>query len=385
MKFRFKILDYVDSYLFYSAFYRNFLRNIFFQFDPELVHNLIVKIGENQGRIGVIRKILKTLLVHDSALLKQIKQKVAGIEFRNPMGLAAGFDYEAKLTQILPSLDFGFQTVGTITNLPYAGNPRPMFGRLPKSKSLMVNKGFKNKGARQISQKLARKTFQIHLGISIGKTNIKQEETQESAIADILSAFRVFKDSNMKNAYYELNISCPNLYGNISFYPPKNLDELLSAVDKLKLNKPVFIKMPINETDQQALKMLDVMLRHKIAGVIFGNLQKDRNDPALYPEEVKKWKVGNFSGKPTWNRSNELISLAYKHCGNKLIIIGCGGIFSAQDAYKKIKLGASLLQLITGLIYEGPLLVAKINSELPTLLKKDGFKTISEAVGTYVD
>ncbi|MBI4097964.1 MAG: quinone-dependent dihydroorotate dehydrogenase, partial [Candidatus Levybacteria bacterium] len=356
-------------------------KNIFFQFDPELIHDLIVKIGETQGKISFVKKILKSRLSRDSS---QLKQKIAGIEFRNPIGLAAGFDYNGELTQILPALDFGFQTVGTITNHPYEGNPKPRLGRLPKSRSLMVNKGFKNKGAAWIARKLAGQTFEIPLGISIGKTNIKQRETQKSAIEDILSSFCTFEDSNIKSSYYELNVSCPNLFGNISFYPPKNLSELLTEVDKLKLKKPVFIKMPINETDKQIEDMLDIIVRHKIAGVIFGNLQKDRKDSSLDSSEVAKWKMGNFSGLPTKKRSNELISFAYKKYGNKLVIIGCGGIFNTGDAYQKIKLGASLLQLITGLIYEGPLLVAKINSELPKLLKKDGFKYISEAIGTDI-
>ena len=307
--------------------------------------------------------------------------KIAGITFDGPLGLAAGFDYEAKVVKVLPAVGFGFQTVGTITNLPYAGNPRPMLGRLPKSKSLMVNKGFKNLGAKKTAEKLFNQTFKIPLGISIGKTNTKIKETQNSAIVDILQAFDIFEKANIKNAYYELNISCPNLYGNISFYPPKNLEELLSAVDGIKLTKPLFIKMPINETDTNTLKMLDVIVRHKVAGVIFGNLQKDRKNPAILKEEIK-WKVGNFSGLPTQKRSDELISLAYKHYKNKLTIIGCGGIFSVEDAYRKIKLGASLVQLITGLIYQGPTLVAEINKELPILLKKDGFKNISEAIGT---
>lgn len=311
-----------------------------------------------------------------------LQQKIAGITFDGPMGLAAGFDYEARLTQILPSIGFGFQTIGTITNLPYGGNPRPMLGRLPKSKSLMVNKGFKNDGAIKTAEKLKHLTFRIPVGISIGKTNgQKLKETQKTAIADILQAFEVFEKTNIKNAYYELNISCPNLFGNITFYPPKNLDELLSAVDGMKISKPIFIKMPINETDSQTLKMLEVISHHKITGVIFGNLQKNRNDSSLNKDEVAKFKVGNFSGKPTQKRSDELIELAYKNYGKKLIIIGCGGVFSTQDAYRKIKLGASLVQLITGLIYEGPLLVAKINQELPDLLKKDGFSNISEAVG----
>ncbi len=259
-----------------------------------------------------------------------------------------------------------------------------MLGRLPKSKSLMVNKGFKNLGASKTADKLTNQTFKIPLGISIGKTNTKTKETQKSAIADILQAFDIFEKANIKNAFYELNISCPNLYGNISFYPAKNLDELLSAVDELKLNKPIFIKMPINESDASTVKMLDVIVRHKIAGIIIGNLQKDRKNPILIKEEMK-WKTGNFSGLPTQKRSDELITLAHKHCKNKLVIIGCGGIFSAEDAYRKIKLGASLVQLITGLIYEGPLLVAKMNKELPKLLEKDGFKNINEAIDSQLN
>ena len=139
--------------------------------------------------------------------------------------------------------------------------------------------------------------------------------------------------------------------------------------------------MPINESNQSVRKMLDVIMKHNIKGVILGNLQKDRTNPALLKEEIK-WQKGNFSGLPTQKRSDELISLAYKYCKGKLIIIGCGGIFSPEDAYRKIKLGASLVQLITGLIYEGPLLVAKINQELPKLLESDGFKNISEAIGS---
>jgi len=317
-----------------------------------------------------------------------LEQNIAGTKFKNPIGLAAGFDYDGRLTQILPSFDFGFETIGTITNLPYGGNQKPRLGRLPKSKSLMVNKGFKNLGAVKTAEKLAGQTFKIPLGISIGQTNQKGKKIERSeirrrrtAIEDILSAFRIFEYSNIKSSYYELNISCPNLFGNISFYPPKSLDELLTSVDGLKIKKPIFVKMPINQTNNEILKMLDVISRHRIAGVIFGNLQKDRNDPSLDRKEVKKFKKGNFSGKPTEKRSNELIALAYRRHKGKLLIIGCGGVFSAEDAYRKIKLGASLVQLITGLIYEGPTLVAQINNELSTLLRLDGFKNINEAIG----
>jgi dihydroorotate dehydrogenase len=159
------------------------------------------------------------------------------------------------------------------------------------------------------------------------------------------------------------------------------LEALLRAVDVLGLTTPVFIKMPIELGDKEVTLMLEVILKHRIAGIIIGNLQKNRNDPALNPEEVAKFPVGNFSGKPTWKRSNELISLAYRHCGGKLVIIGCGGVFSAEDAYEKILRGASLVQLITGMIFQGPQLIAEINLRLPALLQRDGYNTVADAVG----
>jgi dihydroorotate dehydrogenase len=127
--------------------------------------------------------------------------------------------------------------------------------------------------------------------------------------------------------------------------------------------------------------MLTAVIEFPVSGVIFGNLQKDRNHPSLDPKEVARYPKGNFSGKPTEERSNELIRLAYREYGKRLVVIGCGGVFNAEDAYKKIRLGATAVQLITGLIYEGPQLVASINAELPRLLKKDGFSNVSEAIG----
>ncbi len=140
--------------------------------------------------------------------------------------------------------------------------------------------------------------------------------------------------------------------------------------------------MPIEKSNKEVLSMLEVISKHSVTGVIFGNLQKDRSHPALNQSEVSKFPKGNFSGKPTFDRSNELISLTYKHYKKRLTIIGCGGVFNAHDAYEKITRGASLVQLITGMIFEGPQLVANINTELPDLLKKNGFRTITEAIGS---
>jgi dihydroorotate dehydrogenase len=361
-----------------AILYKGIVKPVLFLFDSELVHEAMTYFGELLGKSKTARDILKNIHKCDN---KSLRQEVCGIKFRTPIGLAAGFDYKARLTQILPSIGFGFGTVGTITYNAYEGNPKPLLGRLPKSKSLMVNKGFKNDGVKAIIKKLRKYKFEIPVGLSVGRTNSATLSEKES-VSDIISAFTALMDSKVQNSYYELNISCPNLYGNVSFYPTKNLNDLLTAVDKLHIKKPVFVKMPINESDKDTEGMLKVISKHKIQGVIFGNLQKDRKHPMLNAHEVKKYKVGYFSGKPAFERSNGLIKLSYRKFGKKLTIIGCGGVFSAEDAYTKIKLGATLVQLITGLIYEGPQLPAQINLGLMDLLKRDGFKNIEEARGT---
>lgn len=362
-------------------FYRNIARRILFLFDPETVHECALSLGEILGKISVFRKLALFLF---ASVEPRIAQNIAGIPFRSPVGLAAGFDYRAKLVRFLPSLGFGFETIGTITNDPCEGNPKPRLGRLVRSRSLLVNKGFKNEGIHAILKKLESVAPLVPLGISIGKTNSKEPMTQEEAAADVVAAFCAAEKANTGSAYYELNISCPNLYGNIEFYSPEHLDELLRAVFSTGLSKPLFVKMPIDKTDDEVRSMLRVISAHPVKGVIFGNLQKNRGDISFRKEEVEKATKGNFSGKPTWRRSNELIRLAYRECGKELVIIGCGGVFSAEDAYAKIKCGASLVQLITGLVFQGPQLVAEINNKLPKLLASDGFSHISQAIGSDV-
>jgi len=352
-----------------------------FLFDAEFIHNSITNLGKIIGNIKPITWLMKKFTLVENPILAQMTGNIC---FKNPIGLAAGFDYEAKLTQILPAVGFGFQTVGTITNKQYEGNIKPRLGRLPKSRSLLVNKGFKNLGIRETLKRLENKKFEIPVGLSIGVTNTSSLSNQEVAINDIVEAFKVAERSFIPFSYYEMNISCPNLHVKVDFYSPKHFEELLIAVTKLNLSKPLFIKMPIDETNDEVLEILKVIVRYPVQGVIFGNLQKNKNDPALHPLEVENASKGYFSGKPTEKRSNELISLTYKTYGKKLTIIGCGGVFSPEDAYKKIRLGASLVQLITGMIYEGPQLIAEINLGLIKLLKKDGFNNITEAVGADV-
>ncbi len=360
--------------------YKLFAKPLFFILPAEWVHEQAMFWGEMVGKIPLKRAFLHNIF---SFKHPAIKQKIAGITFENPIGLSAGYDYMSSFTQILPSIGFGFETVGTISNHPFEGNKKPRLGRLPHSKSLLVNKGFRNPGADATIIKLKGKTFEFPLGVSIGKTNsLEIAGTQKDAVADVVEAFQKFEKARLRNNYYELNISCPNLKGGVSFYPPKELNALLIAVGKLKIKKPVFVKMPIEKSDKEVLEMLDVIVKHKwISGVIFGNLQKNRKDPSFDQDEIKKAGVGNFSGKPTYRRSNELIKLAYANYGKKLIIIGCGGVFTAEDAYRKIRLGASLIQMITGMIFEGPQRITQINRGLVDLLEQDGYSHIGEAVG----
>jgi dihydroorotate dehydrogenase subfamily 2 len=363
--------------------YKNILRPLLFLLDAEKVHNLFIDFGQFIGSNQIGINTTRSLFHFQN---KKLKQEISGVTYENPIGLAAGFDYNAKLTQILSKVGFGFASAGTITNMPYEGNPAPRLGRLQKSKSLLVNKGFKSDGADSVFGRLKAYKFKIPVGISIGRTNSAQLNTVEKSIKDIVSAFKKAEKANIRNAYYELNISCPNLIHiseEISFYPTKNLQRLLKEIDKLKIRKSVFIKMPISENNKRTLGMLKVIEKHNIVGVIFGNLEKNRKNTRFDSSEIKNAGKGNFSGKPCYERSNELISLAYKHYKNKLIIVGCGGVFGAEDAYEKIKRGASLIQLITGMVFEGPQLIGEINSGLTKLIKKDGYKSIKGAVGSY--
>ncbi|HUC88747.1 MAG TPA: dihydroorotate dehydrogenase (quinone) [Candidatus Paceibacterota bacterium] len=363
--------------------YRNILKPILFLFPADDVHDFFLKAGRFFGKSNFIKFLVcKTLLYKNTAL----EQKIAGIAFENPIGLAAGFDYDADLIGILPSVGFGFHTVGTVTYLPYKGNERPMLGRLPKSKSLLVNKGFKSMGINSVMNKIRNQKKQIPLGISIGSTN-RPYENINNMIGDIISSFKKAISENYFD-YFEINISCPNLV-NIANLPekldtPSGLDKLLNELSRLNISRPVFIKMYLEKSIEDTENLAEVASRHPyITGFIFSNLAKDRNNPAFDREEIKNAGKGNFSGKPTERITNNLISAIYKKYKNRFIIIGCGGVFNGKDAYEKIKRGASLIQMITGMIYEGPQQIGVINRELAGLLYKDGYKNISEAVGTH--
>ncbi|MDP3997064.1 MAG: quinone-dependent dihydroorotate dehydrogenase [bacterium] len=359
-----------------KLFYR-LLRPILFRFDSEYIHDAVTKIGAVCTRSRLIKKIFSAVFNRRDPALAS---RHFNTNFASPVGLSAGFDYNGYLTGIIPYLGFGFESVGTVTHSSYAGNPKPRLSRLIKSRSILVNKGFKNDGLKTVLDRIVFNTG-FPTGISIGATNSPATSAATAQIADIIKSFQII-NQDRRFTYFELNVSCPNVLGAGTLARPDSLETLLSQLDQLSLQKPLVVKMPIDTDWTQTKQLLDIIIQHRVAAVTIGNLATDRQNPKLNPAEVKKAGPGHFSGKPTWDLSNNLISQTYQAFGDKLTIIGVGGIFSAADAYEKIKCGASLVQLITGLIFEGPQLVAQINQDLAKLLKKDGFNNISEVVGS---
>ncbi len=353
--------------------YRQILKRIFFLIEPETIHDLNLGAGAFFGSNPVTRGITAALFSYSD---KRLEQDICGIRFANPVGLSAGFDKNAKLAGILPALGFGFAEVGTITGEPCEGNLKPRLWRLKKSRGLLVNYGLKNDGCEKISERLRGKSFRIPIGLNIGKTNSPETTGTEAGINDYAKAYRALADIG---SYSAINISCPNTFGGEPFTNADKLGRLLEAIGRIPSKKPVFIKMSPDLSKKQVDSILKVAANHKIAGFICANLTKNRNSAKIADKLDSA--AGGISGKPAEDLSNGCIRRIYSKTKGKFVIIGCGGIFSAEDAYKKIKLGASLVQLITGMIFEGPQLISSINIGLVKLMERDGFSSISEAVG----
>lgn len=302
------------------------------------------------------------------------------MRFKNPIGLAAGFDKNAELTDILPSVGFGLIEVGSITGYPCLGNPKPRLWRLPASRGLLVYYGLKNDGCEAIGERLAKKQsakkFGSILGTSVAMTNCAENADMDKAVRDYVKAFKTF---TAIGDYFTLNISCPNARGGQPFMKPDALERLLQAVDPIPTKKPIFVKLSADMSVAEADALLDVVRRHRVHGIITVNLTKKRDNPKIIDRGLSE--KGGISGKPVQESSDNLLAHIYKKEGKRFALIGVGGVFSAEDAYKKIRLGASLVQMITGMIFEGPQAVGEINRGLVKLLKRDGFSNISEAIG----
>jgi dihydroorotate dehydrogenase len=357
--------------------YKKILKPIFFRFDPELMHDLFTLIGAGLGSNPFTRRIVAAVCSYEHPSLAT---RVAGIDFKNPIGLGAGFDKDMQLTKIMPSVGFGFMEVGAITHLPYEGNPKPRLARLPEDQSLIVYYGLKNAGATTAEKRLKKMKFAFPIGINIAKTN-RADIKGKKSVEDYVMTYRML--SHYFN-YVTLNVSCPNAQDGILFQDPVMLDTLLSAISKEKKECPVFLKISAHLSIEEVDAILAVVDRYSfVDGFVVSNLSKKRDILHLRSRKEKLDVVpeGGISGVPIKMLTTEMIRHMYKKTDGKYILIGLGGIFTAEDAYEKIKAGASLVQLVTGLIYEGPLMVKRVNRGLVALLARDGYATIADAVG----
>ena len=341
--------------------------------DPEDVHNRMTRLGVLIGKTALGKGLTRGLFYFDHPALHNT---VAGIAFKNPVGLAAGFDKNAQLYNILPEIGFGHAELGSVTGQPCLGNPRPRLFRLPQEKSILVNYGLYNQGAEAISHRIANAQFKIPIGFSVAKTNDPSLGLEEG-IQDYRKAYL---HMHPLGAYTTINVSCPNTSDGITYQDPHKLALLLETIAKEKHTKPVFLKIKSDFTNAELAEVVDVAEKHPwVTGFIISNLRTNRNGLNTSKELLDHLSIrGALSGLPVQEQSNKAISFVSKR--TQKIIIGCGGIFTGKDAYDKIKSGASLLQLVTSLIYEGPGVVSRINRELVDLMQKDGYGKIADLI-----
>jgi dihydroorotate dehydrogenase subfamily 2 len=329
------------------------------------------------GFFPLTRGIVATLCDYEHPALAT---RVAGIDFKNPIGLGAGFDKDARLTKIMPAVGFGFMEVGAITRFPYEGNKGLRCARLPDDRSLIVYYGLKNTGAEAIGRRLEKMKFVFPVGINIAKTN-RADIKGEKSVEDYVETYRMLSHYF---SYVTLNVSCPNAQDGVLFQDPVMLDTLLAAIAKEKKECPVFLKISSHLSMKEVDAIIAVVEKYDfVDGFVVANLAKNRDMLHLRSskEALNAIPEGGISGVPIKTLTTAMIRHIYKKTNGKYILIGLGGVFTAEDAYEKIKAGASLVQLVTGLIYEGPLMVKRINRGLVKLLERDGYATAAEAVG----
>lgn len=349
---------------FFHAGYRFIIKPIIFQIDPEWVHDQAVLVGRILGSNPLTRLLTQCAFAYSNPMLEQ---KIHGITFKNPIGLSAGFDKNAELTQIIPYVGFGFEEVGSITAKVCEGNPKPRLWRIPEKKSIRVYYGLKNDGAACIAKRLRKHSHHIPIGTSIAKTNDPSTCQTAQGIADYVEGFKAFSHIG---DYFTINISCPNAFGGQPFTDPERLSTLLTELDKIPTQKPIFLKLSPDLSESELDSIIHLCKKHRINGFICSNLTKKHS-----------YGDGGLSGKAVEPLANHQLEYVYQKTKGASTLIACGGVFSAEDAYAKIKSGANLIQLVTGMIFEGPQMVSEINRRLTKLLRADGYQSVSEAVG----
>jgi dihydroorotate dehydrogenase len=369
--------------------YKDALRPLLFTLvkaDPEWLHSSTIHSLRWLGNSSQVpASWINQLLVQSFCLSDaRLQQTLFGLNFPNPIGLAAGFDKDGIAVPIWSSLGFGFAEVGTVTFVAQPGNPRPRLFRLPLDKAALNRMGFNNQGAAAMAARLSHIQQNVNLSIPIGINLGKSKITPlEEASQDYLESFRLLKDWG---DYFVVNVSSPNTPGLRSLQDAPMLSSILEVLQQENnARKPVFVKIAPDLEWEAIADIIALAKTYQLAGIIATNttIRRDALKTQVISQTGKspQQEAGGISGVPVRERSTEVIRFIWQQTAGQLPIIGVGGIFTAEDAWEKITAGASLVQVYTGWIYEGPAMIRHILKGLLSKLEQNGLNSISEAVG----
>ena len=338
------------------------LRPLVFKMDAEKAHRLT---------IGVLKLRTGTGFTPEPPYTPTLESKVAGLEFLNPVGLAAGFDKDAEVPEQMLSLGFGFVEVGTLTPRPQAGNPQPRLFRLAEDEAVINRMGFNNRGQADALERL-RKRYRTRGVVGV---NVGANKDSADRIADYVAGVQAMSPVA---DYLTINISSPNTPGLRQFQDEGALNELLAAAREVRSSKPIFLKVAPDLDEGDPERIVRAAIDHGIDALIVSNTTITR--PPLQSVHAKE--TGGLSGKPLKPLALEALRRFRKAGGGEIPLIGVGGIASADDAWERIRAGASLIQLYSAMVFEGPGIARRIARGLAQRLKREGFANIAEAVGT---
>jgi dihydroorotate dehydrogenase len=340
-------------------------RSLIFKIDPELAHNLAIK---------SLKLNLATNIFDDNTDDPIFQSTLFGKNIDNPIGMAAGFDKNAEVYNQLFKLGFGFVEVGTITPLGQYGNPKPRVFRLVEDQALINRLGFNNLGAENVNYRIRSNLPKKLLGINIGPN----KDTKDR-LGDYLIGFRTFHDIA---DYITINISSPNTENLRNFHDEEKFKELINSIEeekiKLKSKTPIVVKISPDILDNQINTISEILLKYKVSAIIVSNTTENSRENL---QNILKHQKGGLSGKPLEEKSNRLIAKFYNLLKGKIEIIGVGGVDSGKSAYEKFLAGASYVQLYTGMVFQGPNIVANIKKELKELLINEGVNNFREIIG----
>jgi len=341
--------------------YKLFIRPFLFLFDPEKIHYITFSLIRFLCKVPLMALIFRSIYKIED---KRLEKTLFGITFKNPVGLAAGFDKNAVLFNELANFGFGFIEIGTVTPLGQEGNPKKRLFRLKEDNGIINRMGFNNDGLEIAIQQLKKNKGKLIIGGNIGKNTQTSSENYTTDYELCFKGLYPFVD------YFVLNVSCPNVGSHAKLNDKSYLIELITAIQKLNnqeiIQKPILLKIAPDLNNNQLDEIIELVAETKIDGVIASNTSTTRNNLKASNRLLKKIGNGGLSGQPIKELSTKVIKYLAQNSNKAFPIIGVGGIHSAEDALEKIEAGADLVQIYTGFIYEGPGLIKKINKALLT-------------------